>query len=157
MFIKYLTEGKRIINIDESNVEETDARKRGWYFPRKKNQQTRNSRINAVNIIAGVSNLGDFMYTVNSGKTETDTFFLFLMKVMRQLSVENINWRDETIIMLDNAAYHRSQINLERFKKYKVPVLFLGPYHFKLAPMELMFSYIKNRNLNPLNSRATSK
>ena len=35
--------------------------------------------------------------------------------------------------------------------------MFLGPYHFKLAPMELMFSFIKNRNLNPLRSRANTK
>ena len=59
--------------------------------------------------------------------------------------------------MLDNAAYHRNQVSLDRYKKYKIPVMFLGPYHFKLAPIEIMFSYIKNRNLNPLFSRANSK
>jgi transposase len=51
--------------------------------------------------------------------------------------------------MLDNAPYHKSNQNIERFKKLKLPIMFLGPYHFKLAPVELILSYIKNRNLNP--------
>ena len=96
-------------------------------------------------MIAGVSNLGDFLYTVNCGKTNTDRFFLFLMKVIRQLKSKDENWRENTIFLFDNAAYHRSQINMERYQHYKIPVMFLGPYHFKLAPMELMFSYIKNK------------
>ena len=59
--------------------------------------------------------------------------------------------------MLDNAPYHRSKINLERYKDFLLPVMFLGPYHFKLAPVEMIFAYIKDRNLNPLNSPTTSK
>jgi hypothetical protein len=37
-----------------------------------------------------------------------------------------------------------------------VPVLFLGPYHFRLAPVEMLFSYIKGRDLNPLGSKVVS-
>ena len=32
-YIEFLYEGKRIINIDESNITETDSRKRGWWYP----------------------------------------------------------------------------------------------------------------------------
>jgi len=74
--------GKRIINIDESVINSTDYRKRGWYFPGLRNQPTRTERLNGVNIIAGISNTGDFYYTVNSGKTNSETFFLFIMKIV---------------------------------------------------------------------------
>lgn len=36
-YIQHLYEGKRIINIDESNLDETDHRRRGWNYPRKRN------------------------------------------------------------------------------------------------------------------------
>ncbi len=50
--------------------------------------------------------------------------------------------------MLDNARYHRSHFILEKFQEFKLPILFLGPYHFSMAPVEFMFSFIKNRDLN---------
>ena len=44
-----------------------------------------------------------------------------------------------------------------KYSELKVPIMFLGPYQFKLAPVELMFSYIKNRDLNPLNTKALGR
>ena len=35
--------------------------------------------------------------------------------------------------------------------------MYLGPYQFKMAPVEHFFAYLKNRDLNPLNTRAYSK
>jgi hypothetical protein len=34
----------------------------------------------------------------------------------------------------------------------RLPVLYLGPYHFRLAPVEMLFNYVKNHDLNPLHS-----
>ena len=108
-------------------------------------------------MIAAVSNMGDFFYTVNSGRNNADRFFLFIMKVVKHLSQENPSWRKDVIFLLDNASYHRSNVNMERYRNLKIPVMFLGPYHFRLAPVEMMFSYIKSRNLNPLYSRISTK
>jgi hypothetical protein len=38
----------------------------------------------------------------------------------------------------------------------RLPILYLGPYHFKLAPVEMVFNFIKNRDLNPLKSSVSS-
>ena len=43
---------------------------------------------------------------------------------------------------------------MKKYRHLKLPLMFLGPYQFKLAPIELMFSHIKNRDLNPLRTRA---
>jgi transposase len=59
----------------------------------------------------------------------------------------------KSIIMLDNARYHKSKLILDIFTRLKIPVMFLGPYHFKMAPVEIFFSYIKNRDLNTLKTR----
>ena len=39
----------------------------------------------------------------------------------------------------------------------KLPLMFLGPYQYSMAPIEMMFSYMKNRDLNPGKTRAASK
>ena len=36
-------------------------------------------------------------------------------------------------------------------------VLFLGPYHFRMVPVEMLFNYIKSHDLNPLRTRLTSR
>ena len=143
--------------MDESVFNCTDARARGWWFPGVTNQQTRNARLNKVNMIAAVTSAGGFYYTVNYGRTNSNTFFYFLMKVMNHLESISSTWRDEYIFLVDNASYHRSKDNMARYCTLGVPILFLGPYHFRLAPVELMFCYIKERNLNTLFSKVSSK
>ena len=82
---------------------------------------------------------------------------LFLIKLSNHMDTISDNWRQNTIIMVDNAPYHRSKLSMEKYQLLKVPIMFLGPYQFKLAPVELMFSYIKNRDLNPLNTKALGR
>jgi transposase len=97
-----------------------------------------------VNMIFGVSSRGEFYYTVNYGTTNSDTYFLYIMKLAQRLYLHDRHWRDNTILMMDNAPYHRSAVNMQRYSKHRIPIMFLGPYHFKLAPVEMMFSYIKD-------------
>ena len=106
--IEFLSAGKRIINIDESSISCTDSRSREWWHIKQKNQETRNRRLSNVNVSFGISNYGEFFYTVNYGKTNSETFFIFLMKLIQKLSVDNIYWSQNTILLLDNASYHRS-------------------------------------------------
>ena len=46
---------------------------------------------------------------------------------------------------------------MEKYRDYGIPILFLGPYHFNMAPVEMMFAFIKNRDLNKLQTRANSR
>ena len=47
-----------------------------------------------------------------------------------------------------------SKINFEAFG---LPIMYLAPYSFKMAAVEKLFSFIKNRDLNPLVSRSYSR
>ena len=59
--------------------------------------------------------------------------------------------------MLDNAPYHRSIAIQEHMKSLRLPVLLMGPYHFRMAPVEMVFNFIKNHDLNPLGTKGTSR
>ena len=66
-----------------------------------------------------------------------------------KLDRERPNWRDDTVITLDNAAYHVSASTLKLFKDLRIPVCFLGPHSYNVAPCELFFSFLKSTHLNP--------
>ena len=34
--------------------------------------------------------------------------------------------------------------------------MYIGPYHFGLAPVEMFFAFIKIQDLNPLNNKLSS-
>ena len=80
------------------------------------------------------------MHGLNNNVVTTKTFFLHLFKM---LDYERPNWRQNTIIMLDNAAYHKTKAALEFFKAFKVPILFTAPYSYSLSPIEMLFSFVK--------------
>jgi hypothetical protein len=85
-------------------------------------------RLRSLSLIAAVSSDGQFMYTINSGKNNSSTFMLFLIKLSDHMDTINKNWRQNTIIMVDNAPYHRSKMIMEKYQLLKVPIMFLGPY-----------------------------
>jgi transposase len=59
--------------------------------------------------------------------------------------------------LIDNAPYHRSGTTRDFIVKHSLPIMFLGPYQFSLAPVEKFFAFIKARDLNPLMLKAFSK
>ena len=59
--------------------------------------------------------------------------------------------------MLDNANYHRGVPVIHLMNSLRLPVLFMGPYHFRMAPIEMVFNHIKNRDLNVFQSGVRSR
>ena len=96
---------------------------------------------------------GEIWYTVNCGKTNSETFSLYLIKVCARLDSLDLHWRKTTVFMIDNAAYHRGVATQKVMDQLMIPVLYLGPYHFRMAPVEMLFNYVKSTYLNPLRSQ----
>jgi hypothetical protein len=148
--------GKVIINVDESVIAHTINRNRGW-LPRGKHFTVTSSiHLNLINIIAAIGSDGSLYYTVNRGKTNSWSFMLFMIKLVEHLNAVDSGWRSKTVIMMDNAQYHRGNLVRGKLMALKVPFMYLGPYHFNISPIELFFSFIKGKNLNPLNSKLIS-
>ena len=133
-------------------IKYTDSRQRGWVRKSQKNLVTASQRLEGVNIIAAMCSTGEIWYTANCGKTNSETFCFFLLKLCGHLDSLDIHWRKNTVIMLDNAAYHRGVETQKVMDQLRLPVLYLGPYHFRMAPVEMLFNYVKCRDLNPLRS-----
>ena len=80
-----------------------------------------------------------------------------MLGLIEQLDNDNQNWRKTTTILLDNASIHRSRAAKGHFEALGLPLMYLAPYSFKMAAVEKLFSFVKNRDLNPLVARAYSK
>ena len=85
------------------------------------------------------------------------TFFLFILGFIEQLDNDNHDWRKTTTVLMDNASIHRSRAAKGHFEELGLPLMYLVPYSFKMAGVKKIFSFVKNRDLNPLVARAYSK
>jgi transposase len=58
----------------------------------------------------------------------------------RILDEEDQEWRLNTILLMDGAAYHKS-LKIKKFLNFmKIPTLFSSPYSPELCPIELIFN-----------------
>ncbi len=65
------------------------------------------------------------------------------------LDAENPEWRTTTVILLDNASYHKSSVTMPILKQLELPIMYSGSYSFNIAACELFFSRLKQGVLAP--------
>ena len=71
-----------------------------------------------------------------------------MLRLVLKLSEEDRDWRQKHMLLLDNASYHMQNFNLAVFRQLNIPVLFLGPYAYEMAPIERVFGMLKTKDLN---------
>ncbi len=108
-------------------------------------------------MIAAVSSEGKVLFTVNKGINTSMTFLFFIKKLCEHLDKVDREWRTRSLLLVDNASIHRSAKTITGLRSMAVPLMFLAPYSFDMAAVEKLFSFVKNRDLNPLAIRAYSK
>ncbi len=94
------------------------------------------------------------LYHVN---TDSDMMALFLHYLVQQLDKEDTDWRENTVLLLDNAAYHVSSETKTALQRLGFTTMFSGPYSYSAAPCELVFAALKAGQLNPLRQPTGKK
>lgn len=74
---------------------------------------------------------------------------IFFHSLVRVLDKERADWREKSVVLLDNAAYHTSPHILKVFKELSIPILFTGPHSYDGAACELFFAAFKRADINP--------
>jgi hypothetical protein len=114
-------------------------------------------RLPQISIIAAITSRGSTYFSINKGKTTSHTFCLFIVGLCQALDAGDRNWRKNSTLLLDNASIHRAGDTKENFQEFGLPIMYLAPYSFKMAAVEKLFAFIKNRDLNPLVKKAYSR
>ena len=74
---------------------------------------------------------------------------IYFMAPVKKLDKVRPGWREKTVVLLDGASYHNSKATVQIFEQFKIPVMFLGPHSYNVAPCELYFAWFKKDDINP--------
>jgi len=107
--IDLLLKGKRIINIDESWINQTHFQRRMWAPP----QTPASSTIKQVNprlaMIAALDTDGRIFFSLTHANTDSQIMIMFVSTLCRKLDSEIPNWKRDSVFLLDNAKYHTKE------------------------------------------------
>ena len=144
-----LEAGKRIINVDESWLNQTRHLRRTW-VPSGAPSTFREKQVAPrVSLILALDTDGRLWFSLTQVNTDADVMTLFLRHLARQLDRETPGWEQSSHILLDNAAWHASELMKQRLAKMRLPIIYSGPYSYTTAPCESVFAAIKFGDLNP--------
>ena len=70
-YLRNMSSGQVIVNIDESSLFETDTRNRTWSTRGKKKFLTRSRRLTSVSLIAAITSNGEYYFSINQGRNNS--------------------------------------------------------------------------------------
>ncbi len=144
-----LEQGKRIINVDESWLNESSFLRKIWcpgYSPATVTTHAVNPRIS---LIAAVDTDGRIWYSCSQANTDQKVMLAFLRRLALHLDDETPGWRSDSYVLMDGAKYHTGEEVREYIHKMQLPVIWSAPYSYATAPIELLFGGLKFGELNP--------
>ena len=147
--IKLLRDGKRIINVDETWINLKNYRRRRWRQHGAVNSVNSRTISPRIPLIVAVSTEGELYFSLTQVNTDDEVKRLFLTELAAMLDLERPTWRKDTVVLMDNAGYNKTEDILTQIQRLKMPVLFSAPYSYDAAPVERFFGYFKQGRVMP--------
>ena len=101
-----LADGKRVLNIDETWLGQTNYQRQVWQTKR----HTQSLSLAVVNprisMIVALDTFGDLYLELHQSNTNADSFCQFISGLVEKLDRDRPGWRDDTIWQIDGAKYH---------------------------------------------------
>ena len=144
-----MQQGKILINMDETWLNETDFRRWKWRAPGDSNVLPGVAMAPRITLIAALDTLGNAFLTLTQANSNNKTMEIYFHHLTAKLDKIRPHWREDSVLCLDNAPYHHSTSTLKLFKDLRIPVVFFGAHSYSIAACELFFSFMKSTHLNP--------
>ena len=142
--IGLLETNKRIINIDESWISETEYSRRMWCPNKAPCTVTERSVGTRLALIAALDTEGRVYFALTHANTDSDVILSFMRRLEIMLSIETPDWKENSVVLLDGAKYHTSEQTREVLKKLGIPTIYSAPYSYSTAPIEHLFGGFKH-------------
>ena len=147
--LEVLASGRRVINVDESWLNTMAFRRHSWTKVGKSNARPTKELSTRVAILAAIDNRGKAFISLGTSNTDSSVMLAFFSELCASLDCEDSSWREHSVVLLDNASYHRSAEVRAGIKKLGMPTIYSGPYCYVSAPVELYFALLKRGDMNP--------
>ena len=139
---------KVILNIDESWLDTMDYRRMKWRAYGTTNSVAKKQVAPRISMIMALDTLGNLYATFTQVNTDSNIMAIYMRDLVRKLDRERPQWRLDTVITMDNAPYHVSTGTMSIMKELQVPIMYLGPHSYNVAPVEMLFASIKSTHMN---------
>ncbi len=144
-----LIAGKRVLNVDESWLNESSFTRKMWCPGDAAATVTFRAVTPRLSLIAALDTDGRVYFALTQANTDQHVMLAFLRHLTMKLDEELPGWRSETVILLDGARYHTGEEIREYIRKMQLQVVWSAPYSYAAAPIELLFGGLKFGELNP--------
>ena len=151
-----IEKGKRIINFDETWLNECSFVRRAWAPKDESPSMTLRAVSPRLSVLGALDTDGNCWYSLTHSITDSNIVMLFFYQLVRHLDIESPGWQDTTVFLIDNAAYHTGTEMKDFFKKMEMTVMYTAPYSYSSSPIELLWASLKLGELNP-DGRSTGK
>lgn len=124
-FSKFLkeTDKRRLVFLDEAGIHNNESYEYGWAIKGQRlNDLKSGNRHKRLNIIGALKDNRLFAPFTFSGSCNADVFNLYLEKILKP------ELKDDDILILDNASFHRASKIYEIAKSVGCSVMYLPPY-----------------------------
>ena len=129
---------QNLVYIDESGIDMTICKDRGWGKKSEKLLGKKSGKYyERTNIIAGYVNHKSIAPMVFNGSCNTKLFETWV----EQFLIKEL--KPGQVVIMDNAAFHRSQKTKELIESANCKLLFLPPYSPDLNPIEKFWANMK--------------
>ena len=140
---------RRIINIDETWLNETSHIRRIWGLRDGSTNVAKSLVSPRLSMIAALDTDGRVWFTLNHANTDSNIMTLFLHSIKATLDQESPGWEEDTVLLWDNAPYHVSAEVKSVVKALRFKIIQTGPYSYSSAAIETLFAHLKIGELNP--------
>ena len=147
--IQLLMSGKTLLNVDESWIGMSDFRRRKWMVHGTTNSAAKLPIAPRISMIAGLDSTGRVYLSLVQSNSNGRIIEIFLRQLVVQLDKDRKDWRQDTVLVFDNAPYHTSKSTMKVLRALNVPVLYTGPHSYSGVPIELWFAEFKRCDINP--------
>ena len=107
--LSLLKSGKRIINVDETWLNESNFTRKVWCRPGSNCSEAIKAISPSLSMIAALDTDGRVFFSLGHAVTDQDTLMLFLRHLTAELDKDSPGWQEDSIILLDNAPYHTGE------------------------------------------------
>ena len=155
--LELLEQGTRVVNVDESWINELDFARRKWHRRGESNSLARGTVSPRLSLLAAIDTDGRVFMALSTSNTTSEVVCLFVSQLVELLEEEVPTFRANTVLQFDGATYHRSAETRNYLANVGVKTIISGPYGYEIAPIEMFFARMKSTNLNPEGRRTGKK
>ena len=115
--LEILSLGKRVINVDESWIPETNYNRSMWCPTNTPCTITDKFMSPRLALIAALDTDGNVYFALTHSNTDSSVMLLFLLGLVNKLNQETPDWISKSVLLLDNEKYHMSEETRDGLRK----------------------------------------